>query len=62
LIVKYVYGQVVNRATCRICQRRRMCRIDNMNGYYTAESSGKSIPVCLQACSRFKGEKESGRR
>jgi hypothetical protein len=60
--VKYIYGQVVYRATCKICHKRRTCRIDNMNRYYTAEASGKSIPVCLTTCSRYQGEKESERR
>jgi hypothetical protein len=60
--MKYVYGKIVQRATCKICGHRRICRIDNMNRYYTAESSGLPIPVCLTTCSRYQGDKDSERR
>ena len=51
-----MYGDIV-RKTCFRCGKRRLCRIDNMNRYYTAEASGKLIPVCLQECSRFEEDR-----
>jgi hypothetical protein len=52
-----VIGQLVKKATCFLCGKRRECRIDSMNGYFTAEASGKPIPVCLQECSRYSGDR-----
>lgn len=48
----------VAKKTCKLCGKRRLCRIDTMNRYYTAEASGKLIPVCLQECSRFTSDKK----
>lgn len=50
----YKLGQVVKRKTCFLCGKRRICRMDTMNRYFTAECSGKLIPVCLSNCSRYK--------
>lgn len=50
----YKIGEIVPRKTCFLCGKRRMCRMDNMNYYFTAESSGKLIPVCLGNCSNWK--------
>lgn len=55
-----IYGKFLQRATCKLCRKRRVCRIDTMNRYFTAEASGKLIPVCLQECSRFKREEKLG--
>jgi hypothetical protein len=55
-------GQVVSRRTCFICEKRRDCRVDSMNRYYTAETSGKMIPVCLKECSTYGTDKSSERR
>lgn len=49
------YGTVV-RKTCKLCGKRRLCRMDRMARYYTAEWMKKLIPVCLNECSRFKAE------
>lgn len=48
-----VYGQVVLRKTCKLCGKRRDCRVDTINHYFTAEASGKLIPVCLMKCSTY---------
>jgi hypothetical protein len=52
----YKIGEIVLRKICFLCGKRRICRIDNMNRYYTAETSGKLIPVCLHNCSQWKRE------
>lgn len=52
-------GQVVSRRTCFICGKRRDCRLDTMNRYYTAEASGRLIPVCLMECSTYGTAKSS---
>lgn len=57
--MNYAIGQVIPRKTCKLCGKRRVCRIDTMNRYYMAEASGKLIPVCLHNCSRFKMEVKS---
>lgn len=46
-------GDVVKKTRCFLCEKRRECRIDTMNNYFTAESSGKLIPVCLMNCSTY---------
>lgn len=48
-----VLGAVVKKTRCFLCEKRRTCRIDSMNPYFTAEASGKLIPVCLANCSRY---------
>lgn len=52
-------GQILKKK-CKICGKRRMCRIDTMNRYYTAEASGKLIPVCLTECSRYTNDSSRG--
>lgn len=47
-------GEVVKKTRCFLCEKRRECRIDTMNRYFTAEASGKLIPVCLMNCSRYR--------
>lgn len=46
-------GQLVKTRRCFLCGKRRECRIDTMNNYFTAEASGKLIAVCLARCSRY---------
>lgn len=43
----------VLKKTCKLCGKRRLCRMDEMRHYYMAEASTKLIPVCIAECSTF---------
>ena len=52
-------GQVVKRARCYGCGKRRECRIDRQGRYSIVTSdqdSEKLVSVCIMECSTFKFE------